>query len=427
MTATNPAEQKALTLPQRAAVALGEAANMAKLRELAAQSAGILAVTNPDGREEAHRAGMVLRTTRTNITNTGKAAREDAVAFGKAVIAMEKDLIAIIEPEETRVLALRDAFDEKLAAEKAAKIAAERARTDAIQADIQAIRDTPNKMVLKGSADLAAAIEAMRAIEVSAERFAEFIEAAQAAIDEADHALVQMHGSKVGAELAAAEAEQARIAEAARIEAARIENERVAAENARAAAELAAERKRMADEEAARLAAAAEVQKRIDADAKAARDEQAKVAAETKRQLEAQQAAIAEAQRKLAEQQAAADARDAAALDATKAAEAKAAQQLIDDQQREADHGPALMMNAEFDVARDAALEAERQRLQAMTDQAQDDKHEPMPSLDALLDDVEEPLTDGEIIDMVMEVFSLSREDAIDRLQAIDFAAAREA
>ena len=57
-----------------------------------------------------------------------KAARDDATRFSKAVIAEEARLIAIIQPEESRLKVLRDEWDAKEAREKAAKAEAERLR-----------------------------------------------------------------------------------------------------------------------------------------------------------------------------------------------------------------------------------------------------------------------------------------------------------
>ena len=425
MNAITKDQQVALTMPERAALALGETANAAKLRELAMQSANIVTVTNPDGREEAHRAGMVLRTTRTNITNTGKAAREDATAFSKAVIAMEKDLIALIQPEEDRVLALRDKFDEELAAEKAAKIVAERARTDGIQRDIQSIRDMPLLAVGKSSAEIGAIIGGLVGAEPG-ESFDEFLDDAKLARHEALEKLAKAETVQRGIEVEAesrrqeaariaAEAEAARIAEAERLAAEKVALAAQKAENDRIAAEQKAEAKRLATLAAEQHAAALALQREADAKAKAERDAQAKAAAAQQAIIDAQIAAMAEQSRKLAEQQAAADARDAAA---------KA------QMEREAAHPEALMMNAEFDVARDAAraAEAERARLQALTVQAQDDKHEPMPSLDVLMDEVgpeAASFSDDEIIRVVMFQLAMSRDQTIDRLQSIDFDAAR--
>lgn len=53
-------------------------------------------------------ARIILRDTRVAITKTGKTLREDALKFQKAVIAKEKELVAIVEPEEDRLAALED-------------------------------------------------------------------------------------------------------------------------------------------------------------------------------------------------------------------------------------------------------------------------------------------------------------------------------
>lgn len=428
MSATTSAEQTALTLPQRAAVALGEAANAAKLRELAKQSANIVAVTNADGREEAHRAGMVLRTTRTNITNTGKAAREDATAFSKAVIAMEKDLIALIQPEEDRVLALRDKFDEQLAVEKAAKIAAERARTEAIQARITAIRNLPASVVGKYSAEISQMIYELAGTisqdDAHAATFEEFADEFKAVRTEVLELLAKAEQKQLDVEAAARAADAARIAEAERLAAERAENARVAAENARIAAEQKAEAKRLADLAAEQQAAALALQREAEAKAQAQRDEQAKAAAAQQLAFDKQKAEMDAARRALEAQQAEADARDAAALEAAKADAMRAEAERL----REVDHGPALMMNAEFDVARDAARTQEADRLQALTEQAPDDVHVPMPNLDVLLDEAgpeAASFSDDEIIRVVMFQLAMSRDQVIDRLQAIDFDAAR--
>ena len=53
--------------------------------------------------ETVKRARLNLRTARVQIEKTGKSMRDGANAYAKAVIAREKELIAIIEPEEDRL------------------------------------------------------------------------------------------------------------------------------------------------------------------------------------------------------------------------------------------------------------------------------------------------------------------------------------
>lgn len=428
MNTTTKAEQTALTLPKRAAVALGESANEAKLRALAAQSAGIITVTNTDGRDEAHRAAMVLRTTRTNITNTGKAAREDATAFSKAVIAKEKELIAIIEPEEVRILALRDAFDEMVAAEKAARIAAERARVDAIQKAVQALRDMPLQAVGKTSAEISAIISGMVGAEPG-ESFEEFLDEAKlarlealdklAAAETAQRAVeIEAEGRRQAEARAAAEAEEARLAEAARVAAEKVELARQRAENERIAADQAAEAKRLAEAAAAQAAAAKAAQKAADDAAAAERAKQAQAAAETQAKLDAQAASLAEQQRKLAEQQAAADARDAAAQAAREQAELdRIAQEEIDQNPPAASEAAIEQMSAPVILNPAADWPAPAAPAQAALVELADEQ----------LDDALFP-TDGELVTeiraMLAETFGMSLGDADARMTQFDYARA---
>lgn len=60
-----------------------------------------------------HDKRMELRAARTDITKAGKALREDALAFQKQVIAKEKELIAIISPEEDRLADLEARAEEE--------------------------------------------------------------------------------------------------------------------------------------------------------------------------------------------------------------------------------------------------------------------------------------------------------------------------
>lgn len=394
----------ALTLPQRATLALGESANVAKLRELAAQSAGIVAVIDPDGREQAHRAAMVLRTTRTSIVATGKAAREDATAFSKAVIAKEKELISIIEPEEIRVLALRDEWDAAEQARKDALILAERQRVEAIQARIQVLGHLPVKYAGATAAELAEVIAEHDGWSPD-ESFEEMADSAKKAVELSLMALRDLLTARQQQEQKAADEAAERQAEVERLAAWDKELAEIQAESARVAAELAAGRKRLAEQEAAQQAAAKVQQDAIDAQAKAEREAAARAAAQQQADLAEQRAQLDEDRRAMAAQQAAHEARIAAEQQAQ-----------ADARQREEDHPVALVMNAEFDAAR--AAEA------VQPDPVGDETHL-VELADAAAPMLDTP-SDDEIIDLVIEVFALSRADAIERLEAIDFAAARE-
>lgn len=419
MNAVTKEESTALTLPQRAAVALKSEKTEAELRELVKSSADIVAVIDPAGREQAHRIAMNLKKARVAIEQTGKAAREDATAFSKAVIAEEKRLVSILTPEEERVFGLRDAYDAQLEAERQAKIAAERARIEAIKKDIAEIHDVAIGVVGKSSQVIEAALSHVENIEATEGRFAEFAPDAQRVLAETVNKLMEMHQKAVEAENAAAEAKRIQLAEEARIAAEREELARLRAEQAererkakeeadRIAAQQAAEAKRLADLAAAQEAEAA----RVRAQAEAEEAERQRVAADVKRQLEDQQARIAA---------------DRAALERE---QAEAAERAAMAQRVEADHAEALILDAAFDAeraeARTLAVLGEHQRQMECHDGTTQ-----VPSLTAALAKLQPPVesgpTDAEIIELVSEVFDLPRAEAIDRLASINFAAAREA
>jgi len=129
-------EVAALSVTERAAIALQSGKLALELTELAESTKDIVAITNKDGRAQCHAAYMVAKNTRIGIEKLGKAARDDANNFSKACVAEENRLVALIEPEETRLMALRDGFDAKEKAEKEAKEAAERHRIQAIRTKI---------------------------------------------------------------------------------------------------------------------------------------------------------------------------------------------------------------------------------------------------------------------------------------------------
>ena len=352
----NAATPVALTLPERAAVALGTSAHEIKLRELVRSSADIVAVIDAPGREQAHRIGMNLKGARVAIEKVGKTAREDATAFSKAIIAEEKRLIAISEPEESRILILRDGFDQAEQARKDAAIAAERARTEAIQARIEVIRQVPFGLRGKTVAEIEAEFNILRCM-ATGDDFDEFKERASQEVRNSVELLAAMLQEREAADAAALAVEQARIAEAARIAAevaqlaadraelaeqqrvAKVETDRIAAEQAatakrltdqQAAQELAA--KLLADKAAAELKAerdAQELAMRLEREKRAAEQaESARVAADLKTHLDEQQAAIT-AQREALERE-----------QAEAAAQQEAAIKLL------ADHAEALTINA---------------------------------------------------------------------------------
>lgn len=399
----------ALTLPQRAAVALGAVDYEAKIKEQVAASTDITAVIDPAGREQAHRIGMNLLKLRTGIKAVGEAARKDATDFSKAVIAKEKDLIALITPEENRVFELRDAYDAKVEAEKQAAIAKERERITAIQADIAAIHDAPLELVGKSAADIQAAAATVAAIVVDKERFAEFEKDAAKVVAEVSAKLASLHAAAVAneeetARIAAERAELAQLREAAaearriaQVEADRIAAERQAEDDRRAA--LVAEQEAEALRQ--REAQAAELKKQADAQAEQNRLEQVEIARQRQELLGIQAAAAEAAQ--LAQVEADGLANDAA--QAAQLAVARAAEQAAQ-------------------VVAPPATSMEHTRSAPASNAPALCRRVPAPDLlDAAADDLYPADTD--ILDVMFDQFGLTAAEAIDRLAKFDFAAAR--
>jgi hypothetical protein len=70
------------------------------------EAAKVLTLPDPSDTVQLRKikdARLTIRDARVAITKTGKTLREDALKFQKAVIAKEKELVGIIEPEETRL------------------------------------------------------------------------------------------------------------------------------------------------------------------------------------------------------------------------------------------------------------------------------------------------------------------------------------
>lgn len=175
-----PQASTALTVAQRAAVALNSSEHERKLLELASASKSITEITNKAGREQCNSARMALKRVRVDIEKTGKAAREEAQAFSKAVIAEERRLISLTEPEETRLGKIQSEYDERIAAEKRAKEQAERQRVAAITQRIDEIREIPDGVIGNSSEVIAKFIEMAKAMVID-DTFAEFKSQAEGA------------------------------------------------------------------------------------------------------------------------------------------------------------------------------------------------------------------------------------------------------
>lgn len=244
-------EPATLTVEARAAVALKSSDTELHLIALAAKNAEIVAILDKPGREQAHGAAMELKRTRVAIEATSKAARDDATKFSRAVIEEEKRLVAIIKPEETRLLGLRDSWDEEQQRIKEEAERVERARITAIHERISQIRGFHAlSLECRTSERIQGLLDKLIATWLAydyEEDFAEFGDEAQDVYNQTHQRLTALIGQKKDEEL-----ERARV---------KAEQEAAAEDLRKQREELAiaqAEAKRIAGEVEAKVRAAAE-------------------------------------------------------------------------------------------------------------------------------------------------------------------------
>jgi hypothetical protein len=291
-----------LTVVERAAVALGTTEREKELRELVARSTDIVEIKNTAGRDQCHGAAMALRTARTSIRKVGKDARDDATKFSKAVIAEEDRLVGMIEPEETRLIALRDAWDEAREAEKRAKAEAEARRVAAIRERIADISAQVTAVAGKSADHIESVIRIVVALSIDVENFSELAGEAEMVRGETLTKLRELLAAAV-----AQEAEAKRLAE----EKERLDRERAAfeEEQRQAAAARAEQERKDAEARAAR-----EAEERVQREKEEAerREQQAREDAERRARIAAEEARLAEERAEMQRRQAELDKIEAA-------------------------------------------------------------------------------------------------------------------
>lgn len=127
----------------RAERALAFESTRTKLQALAKESTSLTRVDTQDNFDAARAAKAKLASTRVAIEKTGKAAREDATKYGKAVIAKERELLQEIQPEEARLGALIDAEQRKRDDAERAIREEQARRAAAIEAAFNRVRMLP--------------------------------------------------------------------------------------------------------------------------------------------------------------------------------------------------------------------------------------------------------------------------------------------
>lgn len=297
-----PAANVPAPVEARAALALGSTKTEADLLALVEKAKAITLVNSADGREECHAQLMVLVRSRTTIKKVAKDARDDATKFSKAVIEEENRLIAITAAEEARLQKLRDDWDAKVAAEKEAKAAAERARVKSITERIASIRAFST---LAQECRTAARVQELadKLTAMPLDGFEEFTDEATSVLAATAKAVANTLAQKQAdeAERARVKAEQEAEAERQRVQAEALARQQAELDAQRAALQAqadaqAAEAKRLQDERDAQAAEAERIAQAA-ADLSAALDEPQPIALaveETPGVAEAAPAALAD-------------------------------------------------------------------------------------------------------------------------------------
>jgi len=260
----------------RALVALNSTQTEQDLLAMAAKHTGLVEIKDKVGREQVHGAAMELMRARTSVKARGDEVREDAKKFNQAVLEEQARLIAIVESEEKRLKALRDAWDDEQARIKKEAEEKERARLLDLGARIQDIRGFARLAQDCRSSDaVRRLVERMNGLDMTG--FEEFEAEAVNVFAETRQQVENTLNTRLATE-----------AEAARLKAEREELARQQAEAKQKADELAAQQKADADKLAAERAEFARQQQEA-ADKLA--EQQAEVA-RMRADLEAAKAAI---------------------------------------------------------------------------------------------------------------------------------------
>lgn len=316
-TALAPIAPGALTVAERAVKVFDAVPNEESLQELAKSSASIITITNQAGYDQCHAARMVLKNTRLEIARTGEDGRDDAVKVSKAIITRQKALIAITQPEEERLATIQEAWDDRIKAEREAKIQAEIARVAEIQRRIDGIRGWPLNAANQPSMLVGQMLAQAQAYRIEPEVFAEHAETAAAVLAASTAALAGLLQERKNHEAAQEQLKRDQ-EELAKLRAAEADRQRIAAADL---AKQEAEDKARRDAEAARQAEANRIEReriaKEEAEAKAIRDTEAerlrkeraeneRIASERQadldRQAEEQRIAIAAEEQRIADQ-----------------------------------------------------------------------------------------------------------------------------
>lgn len=187
--------------------------NREALTLMAEEARGVTATDLFDGKQmaEVKKARIKLRDARITITKKGKEARDEANKFAKGVITMEKDLVALIAPEEERLKKLEEESANAILRRKREELLPERRKR---LADLGDDAEEPDDHALNSMDE--ADFEAYVNNRVSAhnERERQKIEAEKRELErQKELKEAEERGRKEAEEAAAAEAERKKAAE----------------------------------------------------------------------------------------------------------------------------------------------------------------------------------------------------------------------
>lgn len=275
-----------LTVQERASQALSVEHTEADLNKMAAKYKDVTEIKDDTDYQLVKSGAIALGKVRVSIEKAGKAARDDANKFAKAVIAEERRLTGIISPEEDRLKTLRKAVDDAEARKAVEARQAEEQRIEAIKIRIASMQKQTEGLLGADSTAIQMRLDGVRQITITEGLFSEFTEQAQQiygavttqleaalqerlAFEEAQDALAQQKAEQEAREAAerAKQEEERKKIEAERLEAQRIMRE---AQEKAEAEKVRKEKERLEREAAERVRAEAEQKA---AEAEAARQE----------------------------------------------------------------------------------------------------------------------------------------------------------
>lgn len=204
-----------VSVVDRAKQALSIKYTESELSSLAKKFSDVSEIKDDDDYSLVKGACREFQSVRVSIEKAGKAARDDANKFSKAVISEQKRLLGIIVPEEDRLKELRN----KAVREAAEKLKNEEARKDAIHNNIAVIRAYSEDLFGMNSDEIKRILDIALSVDISESEFQEFTDNAtiaknavvtklEAAYKERKEFEVQKEASdKIAAEQAAQQAE----------------------------------------------------------------------------------------------------------------------------------------------------------------------------------------------------------------------------